>query len=192
MNLFKMRQRSDGSQAAFRMRENFIFMGKRGEFVRSLSGPVLYNNRKYTLWRIQREVSRQMTVLCVDDHPVLLRGLEQNVRFAVPEADIHGFTNSRDALSYAEGHGCDVLLTEIELYNHGGMRLAEQIKALFPRANIIFVTVCAEKEQAKEVLRLRPSGYLTKPATREQIAEELRNLRYPVPDAAPSLKRTCV
>ena len=53
-------------------------------------------------------------------------------------------------------------------------------------------TVCAEKEQAKEVLRLRPSGYLTKPATREQIAEELRNLRYPVPDAAPSLKRTCV
>ena len=30
LNLFKMRQRSDGSQAAFRMRENFIFMGKRG------------------------------------------------------------------------------------------------------------------------------------------------------------------
>lgn len=133
-----------------------------------------------------------MTVLCVDDHPVLLRGLEQNVRFAVPEADIHGFTNSKDALSYAKGHGCDVLLTEIELYNHGGMRLAEQIKALFPRANIIFVTVCAEKEHAKEVLRLRPSGYLTKPATREQIAEELQNLRYSVPDAAPSLKSTCV
>ena len=108
-----------------------------------------------------------MTVLCVDDHPVLLRGLEQNVRFAVPEADIHGFTNSRDALSYAEGHGCDVLLTEIELYNHGGMRLAEQIKALFPRANIIFVTVCAEKEQAKEVLRLRcrtPHRVLREPA----------------------------
>ena len=126
-----------------------------------------------------------MTVLCVDDHPVLLRGLKENVGLAVPGADIHGFANGRDALSYAEAHGCDVLLTEIELYNHGGMRLAEQIKALFPRVNIIFVTVCSEKEHAKEVLRLRPSGYLTKPATREQIAEELRNLRYPVPDAPP-------
>lgn len=134
---------------------------------------------------IQREVSRRMTVLCVDDHPVLLRGLKENVGLAVPGADIHGFANGRDALSYAEAHGCDVLLTEIELYNHGGMRLAEQIKALFPRVNIIFVTVCSEKEHAKEVLRLRPSGYLTKPATREQIAEELRNLRYPVPDAPP-------
>ena len=120
-----------------------------------------------------------MTVLCVDDHPVLLRGLKENVGLAVPGADIHGFANGRDALSYAEAHGCDVLLTEIELYNHGGMRLAEQIKALFPRVNIIFVTVCSEKEHAKEVLRL------TKPATREQIAEELRNLRYPVPDAPP-------
>ena len=123
-----------------------------------------------------------MTVLCVDDHPVLLRGLKENVGLAVPGADIHGFANGRDALSYAEAHGCDVLLTEIELYNHGGMRLAEQIKALFPRANIIFVTVCSEKEHAKEVLRLRPSGYLIKPATREQIAEELRNLRYSVSD----------
>lgn len=133
-----------------------------------------------------------MTVLCVDDHPVLLSGLEQNVRLAAPGADIHGFTNSKDALSYAEGHGCDVLLTEIELYNHGGIRLAEQIKALFPRANIIFVTVCSEKEHAEEVLRLRPSGYLTKPATREQIAEELRDLRYPVPAPSPGLRRACV
>ena len=118
-----------------------------------------------------------MTVLCVDDHPVLLRGLEQNVRFAVPEADIHGFTNSKDALSYAKGHGCDVLLTEIDLYNCGGIQLADWIRKKFPRANIIFVTVCSEKEYAKEVLRLRPSGSLTKPATQEQIAEELHNLR---------------
>lgn len=58
---------------------------------------------------IQREASRNMTVLCVDDYPVLLSGLKQDVRLAAPGADIHGFTNSKDALSYAEEHGCDVL-----------------------------------------------------------------------------------
>ena len=121
-----------------------------------------------------------MTILCVDDHPVLLRGLEQNVHLAVPDADVHCFISARDALSHAEKYGCDVLFTEIDLYNCGGMRLADSIRERFPRANIIFVTVCSEKEYAKEVLRLRPSGYLTKPATQEQIAEELHNLRYPV------------
>ena len=85
-----------------------------------------------------------------------------------------------------------MLFCEIELYNHGGIRLAEQIKALFPRANIIFVTVCSEKEHAKEVLRLRPSGYLIKPATREQIAEELRNLRYSVSDVLLCPQKACV
>lgn len=125
-----------------------------------------------------------MTVLCVDDHSVILNGLEQDVRAAVPQADIHSFTNGSDALAFAQEHGCDVLFCEIELYKHGGLRLAEQIRAMYPRANIIFVTVCSEKEHAKEVLRLRPSGYLTKPATREQIAEELQNLRYPVSKGA--------
>ena len=131
-----------------------------------------------------------MTILCVDDHPIILNGLEQDVRAAVPEAVIHSFTNSCDALAFAQEHGCDVLFCEIELYKNGGLRLAEQIRELYPRANIIFVTVCSEKEHAKEVLRLRPSGYLTKPATRKQIAEELQNLRYPVHEGASSMGNT--
>lgn len=121
-----------------------------------------------------------MKVLCVDDHPIMLNALEQSVRSAVPEAELFGFTDPKAALACAEKNGCDVLFCEIELYNQGGMRLAEQLRARFPRMNIIFVTVCSEKEHAREVLRLRPSGYLTKPATREEIAEELHNLRYPV------------
>lgn len=121
-----------------------------------------------------------MKVLCVDDHPVMLSGLERSVRSAAPDAELYGFTNPREALACAEEHGCDVLFCEIELYNQGGIRLAEQLRALYPRMNIIFVTVCSEAEHAREVLRLRPSGYLTKPATPAQIREELHNLRYPV------------
>lgn len=121
-----------------------------------------------------------MTILCVDDHPILLYSLVQDVRLATPGADVRGFTKSQEALAYAEEHSCDVLFCEIELYNHGGIRLAEQIRQRFPRVNIIFVTVCSEKEHAREVLKLRPSGYLMKPVTRKQIAEELSDLRYPV------------
>lgn len=121
-----------------------------------------------------------MTILCVDDHPVILKGLVEAVHHARPEADVHGFTGAKDALEYAKNNGCDVLFCEIELYACGGIMLAERIKQQFPRANIVFVTVCSEKEHAREVLRLRPSGYLTKPVTSEQITEELNNLRYPV------------
>ena len=121
-----------------------------------------------------------MVVMCVDDHPVLLYGLKESVHRALPGSAVYDFTKASEAITCAREHGCDVLLCEIELYGQSGMLLAEEIQRLNPRVNIIFVTVCSEKEYAKEVLRLRPSGYLTKPATQEQIAEELHNLRYPV------------
>ena len=75
-----------------------------------------------------------------------------------------------------------MLLCEIELYCGSGIRLAEKIRERFPRANLIFVTVCSEQEHAREVPSLRPSGYLTKPTTRDRLGAELRDLRYPVED----------
>ena len=121
-----------------------------------------------------------MTILCVDDHPVIVNGLKTSVQHVYPEATILAFTNAKSALAYAQTHGCDVLLCEIELYNHGGLILAEQIRRINPCVNIIFVTVCSEQEYAGEIIKLQPSGYLTKPITDSQLVAELHSLRYPV------------
>ena len=121
-----------------------------------------------------------MQIICVDDHPVLLDGLVNTVQRLVRDADVQGFTKADEALSYAKKYGCDILFCEIQLYANGGMKLAEQIRKEFPRANIIFTTVCSENEYAKEVIDVRLSGYITKPVTKAKVREELHNLRYPV------------
>lgn len=121
-----------------------------------------------------------MTILCVDDHPVIVNGLKASAKRILPRATIEAFTTAKDTLNYAQKHGCDVLLCEIELYNHGGISLAEAVRKINPCVNIIFVTVCSEQEHAKEIFKLRPSGYLTKPVSEVQLAEELLQLRYPV------------
>ena len=121
-----------------------------------------------------------MTVLCVDNTPIMLQSLAENATKAFPQADVQKFLTSESAWSYAEKTGCDILLCEINPPRLDGIFLAEKIQKINPRVNIIFVTVCSESEHAKEVLRLKPSGYLTKEATDDQLLEELRNLRYPV------------
>ena len=121
-----------------------------------------------------------MTVMCVDNTPIMLQSLEENATTAFPNADVKTFLAEEQAFSYAEENGCDVLLCEINPPRLEGLFLAEKIKNINPKVNIIFVTVCSESEHAKEVLRLKPSGYLTKEATNAQILEELQNLRYPV------------
>lgn len=121
-----------------------------------------------------------MTILCVDDHPVIVKGLKNSVQQICPEDTILSFTAAKKALSYAQDYGCDVLLCEIELYNHGGLALAEQIRRINPQVNIIFVTVCSEPEHAEAILKLRPSGYLTKPISEQLLVAQLQHLRYPV------------
>ena len=119
-----------------------------------------------------------MTIVCVDDHPIMLGGLMKNVRQLLPDASVAAFTNADAAVGFTKENGCDVLISEIELCGTDGLTLAKKIKTLNPVVNIIFFTVCDEKEYAKEVFKLKPSGYLVKPAKKEQLEAELKNLRY--------------
>ena len=121
-----------------------------------------------------------MIIVCVDNTPIMLQSLKETAGQAHPYADVQAFLSAESALEYAEKFGCDVLLCEINPPRLEGLFLAEKIKKINPRLNIIFVTVCSESEHAKAVMKLKPSGYLTKEATGAQILEELQNLRYPI------------
>ena len=119
-----------------------------------------------------------MTIVCVDDHSVILRGIKQSVEQILPDASVGSFENADSALGFIKENGCDILICEIELCGVDGLTLAKNVKKLNPKVNIIFLTVCDEKEHAREVLKIKPSGYLVKPAKKEQLELELNNLRY--------------
>ena len=121
-----------------------------------------------------------MTIVCVDNTPIMLQSLKENADKAYPYADVQTFLSAELALDYAETFGCDILLCEINPPRLEGLFLAEKVKKINPKVNIIFVTVCSESEHAKAVMRLKPSGYLTKEAASTEILEELQNLRYPI------------
>lgn len=119
-----------------------------------------------------------MRIVCVDDHPIMLQGLTQSIQKILPDATVCSFQRAEDALSHITENGCEILISEIELCGTDGLTLAQKVKNLFPTVNIIFLTVCDEKEHAREVLKIKPSGYLVKPANPNQLEFELKNLRY--------------
>ena len=119
-----------------------------------------------------------MTIVCVDDYSIALNGLTRSIGSILPDARIVTFMSVDDALDFVKDNGCDVLITEIEMGGIGGLLLARSVQQVNPKVNIIFLTVCDAKEHAREVFNIRPSGYLVKPATKEQLEYELNNLRY--------------
>ena len=119
-----------------------------------------------------------MKIVCVDDHPIMLRGLMQSVRQILPNASICGFARAEEAISFMKENSCEILISEIELCGIDGLTLAKTVKEQNPEVNIIFLTVCDEREHAREVLKIKPSGYLVKPAKKEHLEFELKHLRY--------------
>ena len=123
-----------------------------------------------------------MKVICVHWDKFYLLHLQEDLPKIIPEAEIQ-YCDPLDAVQLAESWGCDVLLTEIDMERMPrdvGLILAEKIKALHPRVNIIFITVCGTYEYAERVLGLHASGYLPYSYSLDELTEEFRNLRYPV------------
>ena len=124
---------------------------------------------------------KKVKVVCVDDHSIIRDRTIDYIKEIMTDADVLGFESVDDALSYAKDFGCDILFTEIELYGKpSGIELARGVQRINPTVNIIFTTVCSQSEYAKEVMELRPSGYLTKVVEIEDIRKAMNTLLYSV------------
>lgn len=126
-----------------------------------------------------------MTIFAVDDEPMALKALCRALRSAAPDAAVRCFSGAAAALSAARESPCDAAFLEIQMPGMDGLALAEGLKRLHPRVNLIFVT--AHEEHMGRAFALHASGYLRKPVSAEAVRRELDDLRYPA--APPEEKR---
>lgn len=119
-----------------------------------------------------------MLILAADDEPMMLDELVSVIEEVKPEAEIHGFTNPKELLEYADSNSCDIAFLDVEMGVMSGIEVAKKLKIKNPQVNLIFAT--GYDKYMKNALSLRVSGYITKPVNREKIEEEFANLRNPV------------
>ena len=119
-----------------------------------------------------------MRILCLDDEELALQMLEICVREVKPDAEVEGFDDQDDLLESAEKNGCDVAFLDIHMRGMTGVEVAKRLKEINPKMNIIFVTGFSEYKG--DAMDMKASGYIMKPVTKEEVAEELDNLRFPI------------
>lgn len=139
----------------------------------------LFFGAKKASKRIIKKGENKLKIICVDDHRIILSHVVADVKELLPDADVVALENAEEAMLFAKAFGCDILFTEIELYGKpSGIELARYVQGLNPKVNIIFTTVCSETEYAGEVMELRPSAYLKKVVTKQDIENALQHLLY--------------
>lgn len=130
-----------------------------------------------------------MQILAVDDETLALEWLVKELRKAVPDAVVAGFTKGSEAMEYAEKNICDAAFLDIEMNQESGIDLAKKLRRTIPDINIIFTT--AYDNYMGDAWKMHASGYVLKPVTADKIRAEIKELRYREKRPVKKLKVQC-
>lgn len=125
----------------------------------------------------------------VDDERAALRELERALHKVAAGAEITLFESGRQALEHAHSQRVDVAFLDIAMDGMNGLVLAKALKDIRGDINIIFVT--GYSSYMGNAFELHASGYVLKPFHAERVADELENLRRPVPSADTGIRIQC-
>lgn len=115
--------------------------------------------------------ARKVRVILVDDHPAILRQTLQLLpeRFEVVETSEDGM-GVEAAMRELDP---DVIVLDITLPVISGVEVARRLRAAGCRARIIFLTVHADSDYAREALHVGALGYVIKPRLASDLVPAL-------------------
>jgi DNA-binding NarL/FixJ family response regulator len=113
-------------------------------------------------------------VLCVDDHPLVRKGLASILN---NEADMHLIAEAgggRDAVDLFRRHRPDVTLMDIRMPDVDGIAAVRQIRSEFPDAKIIALTSFDGDQDIYRALEAGVRGYLLKEMVHTEVLNAIR------------------
>lgn len=115
------------------------------------------------------------TILLVDDNGIQLRTLNDMLK---AKYDVQMTTSGMQALTLIGKKKPDVIFLDYEMPMCDGKMTLEMIRELEEAKDIpvVFLTGVNDKEHIEAVLKLKPAGYLLKPASADKIYETLENI----------------
>jgi len=120
--------------------------------------------------------TRRKRILVVDDHPLMRAGvvqwIESTTDLEVPwQAD-----SATQALSLAERHKPDLVLTDISLTGRDGLELIKDIHAVAPGLPVLVLSMHEESLYAARALRAGARGYVMKREGGDRVVEAIREV----------------
>lgn len=119
-----------------------------------------------------------MRILIIDDDKASLNRLYEILLRTSPKSEIIPFLSVNEFEEYPIKNGFDIAFIEAVIGKESGIDFAFRLKAVSPLCNIIFVT--SHEELAAGFFSVRPSGFVRKPFSEDDIITELCDLRHPV------------
>jgi DNA-binding NarL/FixJ family response regulator len=121
-------------------------------------------------------MSQQITVMIVDDHPLVLQGLQRVLENEPDVAVVGAAKNGEDALDMAQELMPDVVLLDINLPTINGMQVTRLLKEDLPNVAVIMLTAYHDESQVMHAVRAGASAYYPKDVTVDELLDAIRQV----------------
>jgi DNA-binding NarL/FixJ family response regulator len=113
----------------------------------------------------------KINVAIIDDHPIVLEGLQKVLMQAYDYVNILSFNTGAEFLHYLKQTGipADIVLIDITLPDMNGIDLCRQIKTLYPAICTLAFSNHNERSTIMRMLQSGASGYLLKNSSAGEI-----------------------
>lgn len=119
---------------------------------------------------------KPITVLLVDDHPVVCDGYR---RLLETEPDIRVVAeagNGETGYAQYKKHGPDVVVLDLSMPGIGGLETIRRIMAYDPGAHILIFSMHSSEAMVRHALQAGATGYLTKQGGMGQMVQAVRQV----------------
>ena len=115
-------------------------------------------------------------VIVADDHEVVRRGLKQ-ILLDTKDITVSGEAgNGHELLAKISEKEHDLILLDISMPGPNGLDVLKQVKADYPRLQVLILSMHPEDQFAVRALRAGASGYLNKDSASEELVNAIRKV----------------
>lgn len=115
-----------------------------------------------------------MNVLLVDDEPFMLEQLEMLIKPLCPFWNLYTAADSSQALYLSKEINFQLAFLDIEMPGKSGLELAQELKKIKDKLEIIILTAHQDFDYAKTAISIGVSEYMTKPIVESELKEVIR------------------
>lgn len=120
-------------------------------------------------------LTSKIKIVILDDHPLIIEGL--NLLFSKSDnyEVVGGFTSSNDLFNYKKLNKIDVLLLDVFLKDDNGIDVCLKIKKKFPKMIVLGMSSQSERSIVLQMIKNGANGYLLKSASLDDFIYCIKN-----------------
>ena len=141
-------------------------------FMTKVAGEYIVDDKKNNM----NIKDRKKRITVVDDHPVVLEGLEQLINREDDLVVCATAGNAKDALEAVRKKQVDLVIVDMLLRGTTGIQITIELKSRWPNLYVLILSMSDDQYHVKGAFQAGARGYLTKDEVSEKIIIAIRRV----------------